>query len=1100
MVFEPIAYGGQYPPLKPRSSHDVNSFAALHASLRQSLPELAREGDRILNEEMLARLVDGVMRFQCDHLGRKSKSRYWPALRIPSPLFSDRKSYPNGPLGVMVLSAFRIKQVSAWRNFNFDNAKLFDDNVAIIKRMESDLLDRGYLRRPVIFFDPSVERGLGKEELRRLVKIAVRFGAKVLEQEDALASGRVTHVIAYDPEEHDADDVIAEERERESGVGVDDDDDVGHDGGGRGGKSSHDSEKKFLRTLAVVDAPLSDDDDDDDDDGGVGSTPSGGYTRRKATRKMALVHWWYHPSSYDEWLPASEVPAAIEGEENHGILPGGGACVVGCKFVRDVERFNEWGVEADYAVMEYERKVDCLRPRSVGEGIGASLDPKTVRSGKGNNKRVIANDDDDGEGGAAKRARSAGHDDDDDDDDAEINVDAPAVAVTAPASKKCRTKNSGGHVKPPTAAALGSRRPTSERRSISGGGGMNPRGILTGLRGKRGEVVRRIVHDGALRVDDEAHAVIRDALADYLSGPTPTLAARPEWRKLLPATGFVRPSVDASLGCMIVTELTLSEEGGRGSEDAADVGGGGTTAVPTLAVNRTVPILIPPEANAMGSDISVAMGCGGEEPLAMRGGGDDPTWQQRHEIVETVNIAVPAEGEGNEVEAIGFPEESCPSIGGGIDIATENTNNFEFTDSIGVVDTENITDPRDDAFAKLGEDAMQLKEEGTASTAPEECIREEVATLQATEQPPEEMPSTEGAIATIELEGNSHSLSPVESVHQEVWTPTEDEPRTKQPFEAPQETSGDSKSGPEQPSWYHPTKPSDFERRILPEWFDCTAPHRTESSYVATREKILSLAKRNTQQFITSTAIRRSVVGDAGSLLRLHKFLMDYGLLNCGQIGETAPGDSVLRGLHAPGGALAGTKRKHSSAMAWTAERFRALEASVVKHVSKKTVDGSPDQVSLVVDWDAVAADVGGGTTALDCQVGFVHSSVEDVKVSVSSMKSLVSNIVNGVHPDVLKAVVETSLRSTSDINEARNSSFVAVVATAAAQRGARVESEIENTLMDIVDQRIQRLENRLALLDDVEALLEAERVSLELERRDMYTARCRHWFGDGSL
>jgi SWI/SNF related-matrix-associated actin-dependent regulator of chromatin subfamily C len=52
---------------------------------------------------------------------------------------------------------------------------------------------------------------------------------------------------------------------------------------------------------------------------------------------------------------------------------------------------------------------------------------------------------------------------------------------------------------------------------------------------------------------------------------------------------------------------------------------------------------------------------------------------------------------------------------------------------------------------------------------------------------------------------------------------------------------------------------------------------------------------------------------------------------------------------------------------------------------------------------------------------------------------------------------------------------------------------------MDIVDQRLQRLENRAAMLEDVEALLEAERVALELERRDMYTARCRQWFGDGT-
>jgi hypothetical protein len=72
MAFQPITYAGQYPPLKPRSASDVASFAALHASLRQSLPELAREGDRILNEEMLARFVDGVARFQRDHLGRVS--------------------------------------------------------------------------------------------------------------------------------------------------------------------------------------------------------------------------------------------------------------------------------------------------------------------------------------------------------------------------------------------------------------------------------------------------------------------------------------------------------------------------------------------------------------------------------------------------------------------------------------------------------------------------------------------------------------------------------------------------------------------------------------------------------------------------------------------------------------------------------------------------------------------------------------------------------------------------------------------------------------------------------------------------------------------
>jgi hypothetical protein len=44
---------------------------------------------------------------------------------------------------------------------------------------------------------------------------------------------------------------------------------------------------------------------------------------------------------------------------------------VGCKFVRDVERFDEWGVKADYAVMKYGKKVNCLRsPDKVGKEAG----------------------------------------------------------------------------------------------------------------------------------------------------------------------------------------------------------------------------------------------------------------------------------------------------------------------------------------------------------------------------------------------------------------------------------------------------------------------------------------------------------------------------------------------------------------------------------------------------------------------------------------------------------------------------------------------------------------------------------------------------------
>jgi len=123
----------------------------------------------------------------------------------------------------------------------------------------------------------------------------------------------------------------------------------------------------------------------------------------------------------------------------------------------------------------------------------------------------------------------------------------------------------------------------------------------------------------------------------------------------------------------------------------------------------------------------------------------------------------------------------------------------------------------------------------------------------------------------------------------------------------------------------------------------------------------------------------------------------------------------------------------------------------------------------------------------------------------INSTQSMLAHLLDGVDPDVLKTTINASLQSTlttgdnNNIAQAQKVSSIAAVASATASKGIATEDEIQNILMDIINQRLERLENRTALLDDVEALLEAERVSLELERRDMYTARCRHWFGDGS-
>lgn len=198
-------------------------------------------------------------------------NKYRPTLRLPDPLFHDRST--SGPLYHAIASAFKVKQSSPWRNFNFDNPKLYDDNIALLKRMEGDLVNAGLLKRPRLYFDKSVEK-LGGEEVKKLVDIAIRYGASVSSEESDVTSGKVTHIITYDPEEHDASEIIEEEVS---------------EGGDR--------EKKFLRTLGVFDVPIE----------GEGESIQ--------TKRMALVHWWYFPSSFDEWVDAGDVSGEMEKEK-----------------------------------------------------------------------------------------------------------------------------------------------------------------------------------------------------------------------------------------------------------------------------------------------------------------------------------------------------------------------------------------------------------------------------------------------------------------------------------------------------------------------------------------------------------------------------------------------------------------------------------------------------------------------------------------------------------------------------------------------------------------------------------------------------------------
>ena len=67
-------------------------------------------------------------------------------------------------------------------------------------------------------------------------------------------------------------------------------------------------------------------------------TPTGG---------DALVHWWYYPDSYNEWISIADVNSEDAPDLSY-IFTTKDKWTVCCRFITDCHLFNEWGNELDY--------------------------------------------------------------------------------------------------------------------------------------------------------------------------------------------------------------------------------------------------------------------------------------------------------------------------------------------------------------------------------------------------------------------------------------------------------------------------------------------------------------------------------------------------------------------------------------------------------------------------------------------------------------------------------------------------------------------------------------------------------------------------------
>ena len=320
------------------------------------------------------------------------------------------------------------------------------------------------------------------------------------------------------------------------------------------------------------------------------------------------------------------------------------------------------------------------------------------------------------------------------------------------------------------------------------------------------------------------------------------------------------------------------------------------------------------------------------------------------------------------------------------------------------------------------------------------------------------------------------------------------------------ETVSPANQLPPKPEWYRKDSVADIERAMLPEWFDQSAVHRTPQSYINTRERIIAISATILNRNVTNSMIRRSIKGDAGSLHRLRAFLLNFGFINEDSINDSAPTPAILR------------KEVQPVSVNFDGKLGDELIDAVVRESKRQKVEDSED---APIDWKEIAKQLGPGVTSSDCERNFLSLPIKSITPSIDGVPPVVNKVtpaisasspdkskeslrqefiedlVKNSSPEVLKKVTNVALQSSSgNVKEAQSSALLGLVTSRALEQATLHENALSSVLSQLVNKRMEKLENRMAMIDDVEGILEAERVALELERRDLYTARCRHWYG----
>lgn len=230
-----------------------------------------------------------------------------------------------------------------------------------------------------------------------------------------------------------------------------------------------------------------------------------------------------------------------------------------------------------------------------------------------------------------------------------------------------------------------------------------------------------------------------------------------------------------------------------------------------------------------------------EEGIAVEKSDDDK--EKADDAEEKKDETLPVEGETSE-------QKEQPADNDG-DISISDANNSEYGDS-GPEEDEDDEEPsdaeEDDADEDADEDAKLRKSKSRSRTAEPPKIKDEAEDAEG----PKDQNITDGA-------------------KESSADPSKDEPYIPQTHTI---------VIPSYASWFDFNSIHPIEKESLPEFFTNQIPSKTPQIYVKYRNFLINVYRLNPNDYLTVTAARRNLVGDVGTILRLHRFLSRWGLIN----------------------------------------------------------------------------------------------------------------------------------------------------------------------------------------------------------------------------